>query len=64
MLFFSVTSASPSHYIPKFLETPTNVTVHRGELAELMCHIRNLGPRTVILKGVTFLLNNQTKVYS
>lgn len=34
--------------IPKFLRTPTNVTVHKGELAELMCHIQNLGPKTVV----------------
>ncbi|XP_052795336.1 uncharacterized protein LOC128228213 isoform X1 [Mya arenaria] len=34
--------------IPKFVKTPNNVTVHRGELAELMCHIKDLGPRTVV----------------
>lgn len=32
---------------PKFLPTPTNITVHRGEVAELHCHIKNLGPRMV-----------------
>lgn len=45
---FSVTSSITTRQtIPKFLRTPTNVTVHRGELAELMCHIQNLGPKTV-----------------
>lgn len=33
---------------PKFLRSPTNVTVHRGELAELVCHIENLGPKMVV----------------
>ncbi|KAK3584854.1 hypothetical protein CHS0354_027596 [Potamilus streckersoni] len=34
--------------VPKFLPTPTNVTVHKGELAVLRCHIRNLGPKLVV----------------
>ncbi|XP_060591281.1 zwei Ig domain protein zig-8-like isoform X2 [Ruditapes philippinarum] len=45
----NVTSALTTRQtIPKFLQTPNNVTVHRGELAELMCHIQNLGPKTVV----------------
>ncbi|KAK3608966.1 hypothetical protein CHS0354_029306, partial [Potamilus streckersoni] len=35
-------------YKPKFMETPSNVTLFRGEHAILKCHIMNLGPRTVI----------------
>ncbi|XP_052217692.1 peroxidasin homolog [Dreissena polymorpha] len=34
--------------IPKFVPTPINVTVHRGDLAELHCHIKNLGPKMVV----------------
>lgn len=34
--------------IPKFLPTPTNITVHKGEHAELPCHINNLGPKMVV----------------
>lgn len=33
---------------PKFLPTPTNITVHRGELAVLRCHIVDLGPKVVV----------------
>ncbi|KAL4227439.1 hypothetical protein ACF0H5_012883 [Mactra antiquata] len=34
--------------IPKFLPSPMNVTVHKGELAELVCHIQNLGTKMVV----------------
>ncbi|KAH3741637.1 protogenin A-like [Dreissena polymorpha] len=33
---------------PTFLQTPTNITVNRGEIAVLKCHIRNLGPKVVV----------------
>ncbi|XP_052795568.1 uncharacterized protein LOC128228347 [Mya arenaria] len=33
---------------PTFLATPKNVTVHRGELAVLKCHIKDLGPKVVV----------------
>ncbi|KAK3096784.1 hypothetical protein FSP39_003252 [Pinctada imbricata] len=34
--------------IPKFLKTNTNVTVHVGETASLLCSIENLGTRAVV----------------
>ncbi|KAH3741606.1 fibroblast growth factor receptor-like 1 [Dreissena polymorpha] len=33
---------------PTFLPTPTNITVHRGDLAVLKCQIRDLGPKVVV----------------
>ncbi|XP_045215734.2 zwei Ig domain protein zig-8-like [Mercenaria mercenaria] len=33
---------------PTFLPTPTNITVHRGELAVLKCHIKDVGPKMVV----------------
>lgn len=33
---------------PYFLKTPTNITVHEGELAVLKCHIAKLGPKMVV----------------
>lgn len=32
---------------PVFIKTPTNITVHEGDLAVLKCHIANLGPKMV-----------------
>jgi len=43
----------PRQKAPKFLPTPTNITVHKGEFAELGCHIKNLGPRMVSIRPFT-----------
>ncbi|KAK3578279.1 hypothetical protein CHS0354_010481 [Potamilus streckersoni] len=34
--------------VPLFLPSPTNITVHEGELAVLKCRIQNIGPKTVV----------------
>ena len=49
LLFIVSVSSMKKHRqaIPKFLPTPTNITVHKGEHAELPCHINNLGPKMV-----------------
>ncbi|KAL3866923.1 hypothetical protein ACJMK2_044170 [Sinanodonta woodiana] len=34
---------------PRFLQTPVNITVSKGELAVLGCHIQNLGPKMKVV---------------
>ncbi|XP_060574562.1 uncharacterized protein LOC132732192 isoform X2 [Ruditapes philippinarum] len=33
---------------PTFLPTPKDIIVHRGELAVLKCHIKDVGPKKVV----------------
>ncbi|KAL3866924.1 hypothetical protein ACJMK2_044171, partial [Sinanodonta woodiana] len=33
---------------PSYLPSPSNITVHEGELAVLKCRIQNVGPKTVV----------------
>ena len=56
ILFFFILvmcTRRPRQKAPKFLPTPTNITVHKGEFAELGCHIKNLGPRMVSIRPFT-----------